>query len=202
MLKRKWTKWKQKKSGAKISDILFIVFVILLLIPSTRIEVMGFVNRVKAKIIQPGIKKEADRIKLSASDYNWSLMSLENGNTNFNEFKGKVVFLNFWATWCPPCVGELPEIQKLYNKYKNNDSIVFCLVSNESPTVINSFVQKRNYSLPVFIPYQKTPAVFSSRSIPISFLISKNGEIVIKEKGAVNWSGSRMEKIINKLLNE
>ena len=130
MLKKKFIEWKQKKPGSKISDIIFIVLIVAILIPSTRIEVIGFIHRVKAKIIQPTLKREVKRLQLNDKDYNYDLISLQDGRTNMENYKGKVIFLNFWATWCPPCVGELPEIQKMYNKFKFNTYICRIFTNN------------------------------------------------------------------------
>lgn len=202
MFKKRFEKWKSKGLGAKISDIVFVALIVAIIIPATRIEVIGFVNRVKAKIIQPGLKKESKYVQLKPGDFNWEIISLQEGRTNLSNYQGKVVFLNLWATWCPPCVGELPEIQKMVDKFAGNDKIEFVLVSNEEPQVVQNFLEKRGYHLPVYLTFEKTPQAFYTRSIPTSFLISKSGEIVLVEKGAVNWGGKKMENIINQLLAE
>lgn len=202
MIKKKIQEWKQKKLGSKISDIVFIVLIISIIIPSTRIEVVGFIHRIKALVIQPSEKSESKRLQLKDSDYNWEMVSLEEGKTNLNNYKGKVIFLNLWATWCPPCVGEMPEIQKMYNKFRDNEDIVFILLSNEEPEIINTFLKNKAYDLPAFIPLSRSPQILESRSIPTSYLISKSGEIVVRERGAVHWSGQKMERIINDLLKE
>lgn len=202
MIRRKLSEWNKKKIATKISDIVFILFVLAILIPSSRAEIIGFVNKVKSKIIQPSLKKESKQIKLSTDDFDWEIISLKDGRTNLNKYKGKVIFINFWATWCLPCVAELPEIQKLYNEFKDFEGIVFILVSNESPQIIESFLDQKKYDLPVFIAMEQAPKVFFSRTIPTSYLISKEGKIVIKQKGVVKWSGEKMQGIINEMLGE
>jgi peroxiredoxin len=96
----------------------------------------------------------------------------------------------------------MPGIQKLYEKFKNNDNIKFILVSHEDNKTVDDFVSKREYTFPVYTSKFKAPDIFYSNSIPVTFVISKTGKIVIKETGAVNWGSEKTEKIIMDLLNE
>ena len=64
------------------------------------------------------------------------------------DYEGKVVFLNFWASWCLPCVAELPSINKLYNQFKDED-VGFILISNENEEVLRKYSEKKNYDVPV-----------------------------------------------------
>ncbi len=190
--------WKKKSMFSKILDFVFLALLLSLLFPQGRMAIGGFVNRVKSSIVQPGLMKEP--VKIDPSAMNWTLVDSNNEFVNLAEFKGKVIFLNLWATWCPPCVGEMPGIQKLYEKFKDNDQVVFLLVSNESIEKINQFSQKRQYTFPVYAAQEQSPLAFNTNSIPTTFVISPEGEIVIKEIGAVNWGGSKMEQIIRELI--
>lgn len=192
--------WQNKTVWNKISDLIFIAFIVALFIPQGRMAIGGFVNRAKAKIMNPSVRE--DGIQLSEKDYHWPLTDLEGNPVNLNDFKGKVVFLNLWATWCPPCVGEMPEIQKLYDQFKSNDDIAFLMVSNEDNPTIQNFINKRDYSFPVYSTRSASPEPFLTRSIPTTFVISKGGEIKIRETGAYNWGGSKMVGIIQGLLEE
>ena len=190
--------WKKKSLFSKILDFIFLALLISLFFPQGRMTIGGFVNRVKSSIIQPDLIKEP--VGLNQADYTWLLTNSAGQISNLSDYKGKVIFLNFWATWCPPCVGEMPGIQQLYDKFKDNDQIVFLLVSNESVETINQFIKKKKYSFPVYSAREQSPEAFSSNSIPTTFVISPGGDIVVKEVGAVNWGGSKMEEIIRNLL--
>jgi peroxiredoxin len=192
--------WKNKSTWNKVSDLVFIVFIIAMLIPEGRMAIGGFVNRIKARVMNPAVQENG--ISLSDQDYYWPMTDLEGNAVNLNDYKGKVVFLNLWATWCPPCVGEMPEIQKLYDTFKSNPDIAFLLVSNEDNEKIRGFVDKRDYTFPVYSSRSPSPEPFSTRSIPTTFVISKKGEIKIRETGAYNWGGSKMVGIIQDLLAE
>jgi len=201
-LKEKFQDYLKKKSvWGKISDVIFIVFIVAMFIPNSRIAIGGFVNRIKSMIVEPDVQTE-NLQTVNFSSINWQLTDLNGSTVNFNDFEGKVVFLNFWATWCPPCVGEMPQIQQLYNKFKNNSEIVFLLVSNEELSKIKPFVDNKEYTFPVYSSKYKSPDIFASQSIPTTFVISKKGKIVVKESGAKNWGGDKMEQIINDLINK
>ena len=111
---------------------------------------------------------------------------------NFADTKGKVVFVNLWATWCPPCIAEFQTIQDLYNDY--NEKVVFLLVSDESPETIKKFLAKKGYEIQIFNPLTDYPDGFDARSIPRTYIIDKEGYIVVDKKGAANWSSDAVRQ--------
>jgi len=202
-LKDKFQEYLKKKSTfGKITDVIFILFLVALFIPNSRVAIGGFVNRVKSMIIEPSLEDSDNEQTVNFNEINWQLTDINGSTVNFQDYKGKVIFLNFWATWCPPCVGEMPGIQDLYDKFKNNSDVGFLLVSNEELSKIKTFTDKREYTFPIFSSRYKARDIFESKSIPTTFVISKEGKIKIKETGAVNWGGDKMEQIINELLNK
>lgn len=201
-LKEKIQDYKKKSVWSKITDLIFVAFIVALFIPGSRLAIGGFVNRVKSMIVQPSEIEASKEKSLTNEDYNWELIDLKGNEYNLTQFKGKVLFINFWATWCPPCVGEMPQIQSLYDKFKDDEDIQFFLVTNETTQTVQKFLEKRSYDFPVFISEYRSPQIFQSNSIPVTFIISKNGKIKVKESGAQNWSGEKTVNIINKLINE
>jgi len=195
-------RWKTKSLFSKITDFIFIGLIVAMLIPQSRMAIGAFVNRIKSKIIQPKELAQEKKEVLNESDLNFSFVDVSGKTRNFSEYKGKVIFLNFWATWCPPCVGEMPSIQELYDKYKNNDKIAFVLISDESPELIKAFTAKKSYTFPVFSMNSNLPEQLSTSGIPATFLITKKGEIALKEVGAADWSGDNMIEIVEKLIKE
>jgi thiol:disulfide interchange protein len=93
---------KNKSLWGKISDLVFVLFLIAMLLPSGRMAIGGAINRVKAMVSQPSINDNGEQI--SDNDYNWSLIDINDKQVNLADFKNKVIFINLWATWCPPCV--------------------------------------------------------------------------------------------------
>lgn len=194
--------FKKKSKFGIFSDFLFAAFIIALIFPQSRVEVIAFINKARVAVVNPSVKDTENTVSLSTADYNWELESTGGKINNFSDYTGKVIFLNLWATWCPPCVAEMPSIQELYEKYKDNDQIVFIMVSNEKPEKVKAFMEKRGFSFPVRITRYQSPKPFYTESIPTTFLVSKSGKIVIRETGAANWGGDKMEKIVNDLIAE
>ncbi len=195
-----WLKWKQRKLFSKITDVIFILFVLALLTPAGRLAIGGFINRVKANIVQPGLMSEKEVIVLDEGDFGWKFSDLNGKSFSLANFKGKVIFLNLWATWCPPCVGEMPSIQTLYKRFKDNDKVAIILVSNDKPQKVRKFMSDKGYTMPVYLSRGATPKVLSSSSIPASFLITPDGNVIMKETGAHNWGGDKMAGIIKGLI--
>ncbi|MCL7763883.1 TlpA family protein disulfide reductase [Polaribacter sp. Z014] len=183
------------KNKSTIKNIVYVIIIGLLIIPKTRQQIQIGLQTVIAKL-SPSIEK-ADEAKL-VSGYNWKLIDLEGNTYNFNEAKGKVILVNFWATWCPPCIAEMPSIQELYTDY--SDKIEFVLVSNETQEVINSFLKKKNYNFKTYRPLTAPPTTFNVKSIPRTFLLNKEGQIIIDESGAANWNSEKVRATIDELL--
>lgn len=183
-----------KKKGI-VKNIVFVIIIGLLIIPKTRQQIQIGLQTVIAKI-SPSIKKVEDA-KL-VSSYNWNLKDLEGNSYNLNEAKGKVILVNMWATWCPPCIAEMPSLQALYNDY--GDKIEFILVSNESQDVITSFLKKKNYNFKTYRSSTVPPRTFNVKSIPRTFLLDRKGQIIIDESGAANWNSKKVRETIDELL--
>ena len=192
--------WETKSVWNKVSDLFFIVLVITLLFPQGRMAVGGFVNNMKAQVFNPS--KLSEEIVVADENFDWILKNSNGDIINLESHKGSVLFINLWATWCPPCVGEMPEIQELYDEFKSDENIQFLMISNESVAKINKFVESKNYSFPVFSSQIEAPSSFSTTTIPTTFVISKSGKIVVKEFGAANWGGKKTKALIRELLEE
>ena len=106
--------------------------------------------------------------------------------------------INFWATWCPPCIAEMPSLEKLYNSY--NGEVVFLFVSDEKQEVISKFKHKHKYQFEVHSALTAFPKEFDVTSIPRTFVIDKNGNIVIDKTGAANWYSDKVIATIDGLL--
>lgn len=198
-LKDRLQKWKETRSlWQKSADIIFWLLLVLLIIPGPRQVIATAVNKVMLNVKNPGIKSADKQVSLTDLDYGWVLTDGQGSPFYMNDLKGSVLFLNFWATWCPPCVAELPEIQKAYEKH--GDEVFFILVTNQEPEVVEAFMEKHGYKLPVFYAGTPTPKVFESSSIPTTFIISREGKIVTKKKGAANWDSRATTRIFEELL--
>lgn len=197
--KERFTKWKEKRSiWQKGGDILFWLLIILFLIPGPRKVIVTNLNRVLLHVKAPRLINEDKQEVLSDLDYNWVLAWGENEPFYFSDLRNQVVLLNFWATWCGPCVAEMPELQSLYKKY--GDRMAFVLVSNEKPEVVEAFMKKNQYQMPVFYLASEAPGPLAFSAFPTTFIISRDGRVVSKKTGAANWDSKATEKILEELL--
>lgn len=179
-----------KLNRKTISNIVFVVIIGLLLYPPTKVYFIRLVS------FSPSTITEEKREMLN--DYDWKLKGLNTTNIDFNETKDKVVFINFWATWCPPCIAEMPSIQKLYDDYK--DKVEFVFVSNEDWTTIEAFYKDKGYDLPTYNILSKVPNQLVSNSIPATFIIDKNGTIVVDKKGPADWNSDKFRILLDELV--
>ncbi len=178
------------------SNILFVLFIILLIIPQTRVPIQVGVNRLLS--FGPSTVSEATRDQVQ--DYNWQLRDLDGTRFNLEDAKGEVVLINLWATWCPPCIAEMPSFQNLYDQY--GQKVTFLFVSNEEPATIHSFLERHQYDLPIYQPLSMGPERLQSRSLPTTYLLSRDGEIVVEKTGVANWNASSFHRVLDELIQE
>lgn len=161
-----------------------------------------------AKAEEPA--KEAKEEKLPAFDFE---LKDQYGNTHkLSDYKGKVVFLNFWATWCPPCREEMPHIEEIYKEYgyNKNDVVILGAASpataenpspqDESEEKIKAFLTKNNYTFPVV--FDVKGEIFRNyyiNAFPTTFMIDREGNIMGYVAGGL--SKENMKKIIEMILN-
>ena len=179
-----------------LSTIALLLLVVLLLIPQTGTPIKVFINRLIA--FSPSEIAATKREQIG--NYHWQLLNLEGETINFQQSQGKVTLVNVWATWCPPCIAELPSMQNLYDVY--GDRVDFYFVSLESPKTLQNFIQKKGYRLPVYMPQGSLPAALKTTLFPTTYLISKTGAIVIDKTGAADWDSEKSKAIIENLLAE
>tara|TARA_R110001583_G_scaffold150071_2_gene302135 strand:+ start:496 stop:1059 length:564 start_codon:yes stop_codon:yes gene_type:complete len=184
-----------KLSKSQISNLFFLLVIALLLIPQTRKPIQIFLNKGFA-LFSPSIESIEDQITLKS--YDWKLKDENGAVFNFETTKGKIVFINYWATWCPPCIAEMPSIQALYNDY--HDKVEFVFVTTDTYSEIDVFLKKHHYSFKVYRPLSNDAGLFDVPSIPRTFLIDKQGNIVIDESGAANWNSVKVRATIDALL--
>ncbi|MBR8534979.1 TlpA family protein disulfide reductase [Carboxylicivirga sediminis] len=190
-----WYKYRRKKTIMGIVfDFLFTALLIAMIFPASRKVVQSTI--IRYSMFQP--RESKDITYLSDADYNWHIEDLEGNVIQLSELKGEVLFINFWATWCPPCIAEMPSIQRLYDEYKNK--MAFILVSKESKDILQEFIQAKGYTFPVYVLRSREPDVFTSRSIPASFLVSPEGQLMMKKQGAARWDGDKVKALIDDML--
>lgn len=117
-----------------------------------------------------------------------------------NQFRGQVVVLNFWATWCPPCVEEMPSLVEMQRRMKAKGVTVVAVSIDVDESAYHQFVKEHGVNLlTVRDPEQKTPGLYGTHGWPETFVIDRNGVMRRKFIGAVDWTGPEVTDFLGKL---
>ncbi|NQD72217.1 TlpA family protein disulfide reductase [Sphingobacterium shayense] len=200
---------------SKVLNIVLILIVILVAIPATRsifqkgLMKLGFFQPdLKTPVVQdaekPPIEPESS---LQASTDGSQVSFQDDGGKilKIQELKGKVVFLNFWATWCPPCKAEMPSIQALKDKFEGDqaDKIAFLLVELEQDKEkAHAFMKEGGMDLPIFYPASEIPPTWLGQSIPTTLILDKEGNVAAHHEGMADYSTDNVFEFITELINK
>ncbi len=133
------------------------------------------------------------RIRLCADGLDGSVVRL-------SENKGRVVLINFWATWCVPCLYELPHVQKLYERYRNKGLTVLAISTDFDRARVKPFVRKNGYTFPVLFADPGVQSDYEVRSIPTTYLIDGKGRLRFMQMGYGPDTGTELEWALEQLL--
>lgn len=181
-----------------VNGLFFIGLLILVFSPSAKATVIK--GLMKAGLFQPHISKPtlAENIQTDLPDLvfqntNGQLIHLANQ-------KGKVIFINFWATWCGPCIAEMPGINSLYEKMKGNKNMMFIIVDADHDfTKSKPFMAKHHFSMPLYQAVSKIPQNFLSDAIPATTIIDRSGKVVFHQDGSVDYSNPKVLAYLNSI---
>lgn len=133
----------------------------------------------------------------------FELMDPAGRKGSLKELRGKVVFLNFWATWCPPCVEETPAMEKLHHKLEKDGLVVLAINYQEGPNRVKEFLDAHNLTFTVLMDRDgKVTERYQAWALPVSVIINKRGEIAAKALGARDWAGKESLRFFRELLAE
>src|SRR5690606_32895049 len=191
-------KLKEKTTVSNIFTGILVNFVLAMFLSP---DFKGLVtqNLMKIGLFQPDVPKgPTDEIVagISANSENEEILfkNPDGDVIELSDQKGKVVFINFWATWCPPCIAEMPSINKLHSEMKGNDKIEFMMVDvDNNRSKSEKFMKKRNFDLPVFTPASSIPTSYMSGAIPTTLVLNKYGKVVFKHEGMGDFSNEEFK---------
>ena len=158
-------------------------------------EVAGFMQRI---ILSTGLMQAdiLDEDEQHDADYNFRLLNEQGTVVDFDQFKGQTIFLNFWATWCPPCVAEMPDIHDLYKKMEGKNVAFVLVTQDENFEKAKNFLERKSYTFPIYQLASPLPSVFASRSIPTTFVISPQGKIIAKRIGMAKYDTEEFRELL------
>ncbi len=174
-------------NGVTTRNITTINFSEIVINQPTDPSIFFFARPTEARLVEklnPFIRPAARPAALGAIPAEFALNNLEGQSISLRSLRGKVVLINFWATWCGPCRVEMPHLEKLYQQYKTKD-VVFLPISNEDPETVRKFLSQSGYTFGSLIdPDGRIQESYGVRGIPHTFLIDKSGMIVESLPGA------------------
>lgn len=164
------------------------------LVPSTTI-----VPGTPAELFQRAGLSHMGNRGILAPDF--SVKSMEGKPIKLSDFRGKVVLLNFWATWCPPCRTEMPSIEILYQRYKPTDFQILAVSVQEELSVVKTFLAQNSYSFPIALdPNGEAAQLYGIRGIPTTFIIDQKGTLQGALVGGKDWAIPPVYDLIDALL--
>jgi len=132
-----------------------------------------------------------------------TLKRIGGGDIDLAGLKGKVVLVNFWATWCEPCRAEMPEFEKLYRKMEGKPFELLAVSVDEKDTKVKEMAKKMNLSFPILLDdREKTARRWGTIMFPETYLIGPDGMVVEKVIGAKDWTSEEIVKKLEKLMGE
>ena len=136
----------------------------------------------------------------------WANVRLPDTNGDFlglSDFRGNVVLLNFWATWCRSCVSEMADMQKLHQKLNGKAFVMIAINIKESPSHVKNFIETQNLTFTALLdPDGITLGRFGVRALPTTLILDKSGQLVETIIGPRNWSSRTFLAKFNKLINQ
>jgi thiol-disulfide isomerase/thioredoxin len=185
-----------------IFNILFWVALIAVIFSTDlRAEVFGFIQRgvIEIGLVNPTIEENHKTLKKN-EPYQLTLKNQREEMVQLSEFEDKIVFINFWATWCPPCIAEMPSINQLHEKFKNDKEIVFLMISQDKDFgKAKDFLEKKSFGFDIFQNQTSLPKDLRSNSIPATFVLDKSGNIVYEHMGMANYNSDKFISFLNEL---
>ncbi|PVW17177.1 TlpA family protein disulfide reductase [Marixanthomonas spongiae] len=206
----KTKKNKQQKKSWLTYGVL-AVGAIILYTTGLHAEVVGFAQRglLATGLMNPDVKEivqndtnnenqAASRPNLTKADFNFKLIDREGNTKSLAELKGKVIFMNVWATWCPPCVAEMPSIDKLHEEM--GDEVAFVMLSmDRNFETAKKFDKQKGYNLPIYAPAGNIPSMYQSPAIPTTYVIDAKGNLALTHKGMADYNDPEFKKFLNSL---
>jgi len=138
--------------------------------------------------------------QISPQDFNLQL--LRGGTASLSSYKGNVVLLNFWATWCPPCRNEMPSMEILYKNFKNQGLEILAIDLRENINTVRRFIQENRYTFPILLDTNgNVGSAYGIRSIPTTYIIDRQGMIIGIVNGGIDWNTPQIISAFEALLN-
>jgi len=165
------------------------------------LSIMYLKEVIEAPKLEAPSSKEMELTTIDFESNMLQFTDLDNNIFTIQDFKGKNLFINYWATWCNPCLAEMPYMAELYEKYNNEENIVFLFLSREKLKTIKNYIPKDEslQKLPIY-KIITDDEFFATSGIPTTFIINSSGEVLVKDLGTAFWNDESVFKFIDSLI--
>jgi peroxiredoxin len=141
------------------------------------------------------------RVQIGKPAPDFSLPSLGGKKVSLSEYKGKAVFLNFWATWCPPCKDEMPSMEKIYREQKGRGLEILAVSIDKGSKEVEAFKKEYGLTFPILLdPDNLVAALYELAFVPTTYLIDRSGNVVLRETQYRDWTDPESRKLLEKIL--
>ena len=184
--------------GKRVLDIILIGFILLMVFfPGIRTPVMGFAQRA---LLQTGLFNASAEKNLSSAtfDYQLRLSDAEGQPLNPDLLKGKTLFINVWATWCPPCLAEMPDIAELYQQVGGNATFLMISVDRDREKA-RRWIEKKQYAFPIYFVEGRLPSTLSYQAIPTTWVIGSDATIRYQHSGMAQYNTKAFRDFLQSL---
>ncbi len=181
-----------------VTFILMGFLALIIFVPSTKAWILEKV--ISTGIFNAKIKKE-DLKNNPQSIPPFSYTSLTGEISSTEDLKGKIIFINFWASWCPPCRAEMPSLTYLYEQLKDDERFVFLFITeDEDVSKATDYLNKNNYNIPVFkLSGNISPGLYRG-TLPTTIVLNKQGRMVYKHEGIAGYNSPAFLQQLKALL--
>jgi peroxiredoxin len=147
------------------------------------------------------LKEAKIRVLKPRDPVQFSLPLLPGGNAALSAYKGKVVVLNFWATWCPPCRAEMPSMETFYRRFKSQGLEILAVDGGEDAATVRQFIQQNGYTFPVLLDRDNAVnSRYGVSAIPTTYILDRNGSIIATVVGSIRWDDPKVTAAFDALL--
>ncbi len=136
---------------------------------------------------------------LDSFDPRWRMMTVDGTPVNLATFRGDVLIINVWATWCRPCVTEMPSLQALHEAFAGRGVRVLA-VAADRPGPVSRFLRRHQLDLPVFLESDPFPPSLGVSAVPTTLVVDQRGNIVLRHRGAADWNRPEVHAFLEALL--
>ncbi|MCM8570034.1 TlpA family protein disulfide reductase [Gramella jeungdoensis] len=205
---------KKKKSTKKawVEYSIYAFIAIVLYGTGLHTEVIGFVHRglLETGLLNPKVEERKEPMgtetlansgdvkKYPVADLNLKLKDINGDSVSLSDLKGKVIFMNFWATWCPPCVAEMPGINKLHNALGDEVAFVMLSMDQEFEKAID-YKERKEFGLPIYEPVSQIPSMYGSSQLPTTYVIDAEGYLVLTHMGMADYNTEEFKTFLKSL---